>query len=121
MPRPPSFTVAFDRRYDCSTCQTENLTLHDHVNHLTWTCTTCGQPVQISVAGADGLHVTVERHPAQALQPDDIVALEHKPSQRHLVLASAPAMGKGQRWYICLEGFGGNQVEPNRYYNRLPR
>lgn len=112
--------TAFDKRYFCTTCATDNLNRHSDLNDRHWTCNTCGDPVNIELADAAGNGFTVERRPAKMLVTDDYVVFEHDLSQLARVYDSKPAMGKGNLWYLALEGFGFDRVDPDRYYNCIP-
>ena len=118
--RTPSIITGFDKHYWCNTCDTQNLERHTDLDDKTWTCITCGDPIKIDLADAKGNSFTVERHQAQTLTRDDYVVLEHDLSLLCRVLASNPAMGRGELWYLALEGYGANKAEPDRYYNRIP-
>lgn len=118
--RTPPIMTAFDQGYRCTTCDLQDLDRHTDLDDKTWTCNACGNPVLIDLADDKGNTHTVERCQAQALSRDDYVVLEHDLSLFCRVLASNSALGKGDLWYLALEGFGTNKPEPDRYYNRIP-
>lgn len=119
--RTPPIITAFDQGYRCTTCDLQDLDRHTDLDDKTWTCNACGNPVLIDLADDQGHTHTIERRQAQHLTDNDRVVLDHDLSQLSDVYASNAATGKGPGWYIALQGQRGDKVEPDRYYNRLPR
>lgn len=112
--------TAFDKRYFCTRCENDHLGRQSDLNDRHWTCNTCGEPVYIELTDNAGNGFTVERRPAKTLTTNDYVVFEHDLSQLARVYDSKPAMGKGNLWYLALEGFGFDRVDPDRYYNCIP-
>ncbi|NBF11441.1 hypothetical protein [Pseudomonas sp. Fl4BN1] len=120
-PRTPRITTGFDQSYACSTCDTENLDFDQDLNERDWTCSACGHPVLIALADDAGNTALVVRYQAQHLEPGDYIYQEHDLDGGVLrVMGSNKAMGKGNKWYLGLQGFGSMTVEPDRYFNRVP-
>lgn len=113
--------TGFDQRYYCNTCETDNLDPDDDLNDRNWTCNGCGKRVFVHLADDDGNTGLVVRCQAQHLKPGDYIYQEHDLGSGALqVLSSSQAQGKGNKWYLGIQGFGGRTVEPDRYFNRIP-
>jgi hypothetical protein len=119
---PLGISTGFDQRYDCNICDITSLDRYDDLDDRTWTCNGCKNPVLIHLADDDGNSGVVMRCQAQHLNRGDYIYQEHDLKGGILqVLGSSQALGKGNKWYLGLQGFGGLTVEADRYFNRIPR
>lgn len=122
--RTPRIATGFDKGYICTNpdCESTNLDPDDDLNDRTWTCNTCGESVLVEMADDAGTKkYQVRRHPAKDLVPGDYIVQEHDLQGGILrVLGSSQAHGKGNKWFLGLQGFGSLTVEPDRYFNCIP-
>lgn len=116
-------TRRFDQHYACVVCKRLQLDGNIDVDHRSWTCVACHHPISITLADPAGNRYQVERHPARHLAVgDQIVYL-----QRHDLLAvgeltaSSLSTYKEKRWFLTVKGFGYQLVDPDHYFNRIPR
>lgn len=111
--------------YHCIHCRTHNLDPDTAIDQATWTCSDCGQSVQIRVDDQSNFSLyLVERVPARQVQPGDYVLVEAhnyaRPYRSTQVLASEPATDQGLPWKVALERDKSRPVDPDRhYYNRV--
>ncbi|EKT4472577.1 hypothetical protein QEM11_003468 [Pseudomonas putida] len=114
--RPPLLSTNWDQRYDCNTCQLEDMDLDDDIIEKTWTCKACGEPVLIHMEDDEGQFL-VRRIPANQLARGDLIYLGNNLSRLIEVNDSSKAQIKNGDWYLALKGIGTRFVESNRYYN----
>ncbi|MFG3454567.1 MULTISPECIES: hypothetical protein [Stutzerimonas] len=111
----------FDQSYSCSTCRATDLNREDDLDDRVWTCNTCGEPVLIDLADDKGNAYTVVRTLAKELRVGQYIVEDYTLSHGVMrVLASNKAMGKGNKWYLALEGVGHRKVDPDDYVNCIP-
>lgn len=114
-------SIAFDQSYSCRTCELTDMDLDDDLDHRTWQCNACGKPVDIHLENEDGGSQLVQRRPACELEEGDFIFLEYDISRAAEVMASQPALGRGNKWYLALSGIGYERVERSKYYNCIIR
>jgi len=117
---PLGISTAFDQNYACNTCDLTDMDRDEHLDRRTWRCKTCNKPVQIYLENENGDSYLVERLQACELKVGQFITLEYDISQGAFeVLASEPAMGKGNKWYVAFRRLRGQQVERDTHYNRI--
>jgi hypothetical protein len=115
-----SFRIAdlYDQGYSCAGCDTRGLD-RSAVNASTWSCLTCGERLWIAMSDPAGNSYLVERLPAKALVVgDQVVYQKPRGLEAGEVRASGPGKRKGKWWFLAVERFGSDHVEPERYINR---
>jgi len=113
---------SYDSYYSCPNGHNNNSGA-THLDNQTWTCTECGQLINITMTDYSGVMHIVQRHPANTIRIGNYIVWDRGNKLLNIgeAYGSNAPTGKKQatHWNLVVEGYGLGTVPASQYINRI--